>query len=66
MKRALAYTPSRGVDEYVRRVSAATPMELIQLERSGVSARFVKDLAIRIGGSCHTGLPDPGRAAIDR
>lgn len=48
-KRALAYRPSRGVDEYVRRVSEATPMELIQLERSGVSGRFLKDLAIRIG-----------------
>lgn len=39
------YRPAEGVDYFVGRVSAATPMELIEAERQGVVGIFVKDLS---------------------
>jgi uncharacterized protein (DUF2384 family) len=47
--RLIAYHRSHGVDGFVRRIANAGPMELIELERYGVNAQFIKDLAVRIG-----------------
>lgn len=41
----LAYTRSAGVVEFVRRVAAATPMEMVSVERGGVNTAFLKDLS---------------------
>ena len=46
--RVIAYSHSRGVDAFVQRIADATPMELIETERSGVEGRFIRDLALRI------------------
>lgn len=43
--RQLAYTKAGGVVEFVRRVAAATPMEIVSVERSGVNTAFLKDLS---------------------
>jgi putative toxin-antitoxin system antitoxin component (TIGR02293 family) len=48
-KHMLVYRPSRGVDRFVQQIADANPMELIEMERSGVSPRFLADLAKRIG-----------------
>lgn len=45
---AIAYNSARGVDEFVKRIANAAPMELIDIERGGVNAKLIKDLAIRI------------------
>lgn len=45
---ALAYRASRGVEAYVREVAAAEPLQLVGIEREGVEAGFVKDLARRM------------------
>lgn len=45
---AIAYDPKRGVDDYVRRVAAATPMQLVQTERAGVVGSLIKDLSRRM------------------
>lgn len=44
----LAYHPAQGVDDFVRQVAAATPLQLVDMERHGVAGRFLKDLSIRI------------------
>lgn len=46
--RAIAYRPAKGVDEYVRAVVAATPMQRVQIERQGVHGAFIKDLSKRM------------------
>lgn len=44
----VVYHPAKGVDDLVRQVSRATPMQLVEIERRGVAGRFVKDLAKRM------------------
>jgi putative toxin-antitoxin system antitoxin component (TIGR02293 family) len=45
---AIAYDPRKGIDDYVRRVAAATPMQLVQTERAGVVGSLIKDLSRRM------------------
>jgi len=47
--RPISYRQARGVDDFVTHMVAATPGELVQTERAGVSAAFVKDLAQALG-----------------
>lgn len=47
-KHLVAYHAARGVDEYVRQVARATPLELVEIERGGVLGSFVKDLSRRM------------------
>lgn len=44
----IAYFHLKGVDDFVRQVSEATPMQLVDVERTGVDARLLKDLAKRM------------------
>jgi putative toxin-antitoxin system antitoxin component (TIGR02293 family) len=44
----VAYVRTRGVDDFVKRVSIATPIELVEAERRGVEGVFVKDLSKRM------------------
>jgi putative toxin-antitoxin system antitoxin component (TIGR02293 family) len=37
-----------GLDEFVGRVSHATPFQLVELERHGVEGRFLKDVSKRL------------------
>lgn len=41
----IAYSSSHGVVAFVKRVAAATPMEIVNVEREGVNSRFLKDLS---------------------
>jgi putative toxin-antitoxin system antitoxin component (TIGR02293 family) len=45
---AVMYRPGRGVDDFVRQVSAATPLQLVEIERRGVAGSFLKDLSRRM------------------
>jgi putative toxin-antitoxin system antitoxin component (TIGR02293 family) len=45
---AVVYRPREGVDDFVRQVREATPLQLVDIERRGVAGRFVKDLARRM------------------
>jgi putative toxin-antitoxin system antitoxin component (TIGR02293 family) len=42
------YLKGRGVDNFVVQVNQATPMQLVDVERRGVDARFLKDLSKRM------------------
>src|SRR5437016_2059395 len=42
------YFRSKGIDDFVSRVSAADPMRLIETERKGLAGIFVKDLSKRM------------------
>jgi putative toxin-antitoxin system antitoxin component (TIGR02293 family) len=44
----VVYRPGRGVDDFVRQVSVATPLQLVETERHGVAGRFLKDLSKRM------------------
>jgi putative toxin-antitoxin system antitoxin component (TIGR02293 family) len=44
----LVYAPKAGVDEFARRLSDASPYEIVEVERNGVHARLLKDLAVRL------------------
>lgn len=44
----LAYEPKTGIDEFVRRVAAATPREIMATERKGVRGQLLKDLSKRM------------------
>jgi putative toxin-antitoxin system antitoxin component (TIGR02293 family) len=44
----VAYHSTTGVDEYVRQVARATPLELVEIERQGVLGSFIKDLSRRM------------------
>jgi putative toxin-antitoxin system antitoxin component (TIGR02293 family) len=44
----IAYHPKSGVDDYVRQVASATPMQLVQMERIGVVGSLIKDLSRRM------------------
>ena len=48
MRDAIAYRSTKGVDDYVRRVARATPMEIVEIERQGVLGSFIKDLSKRM------------------
>lgn len=45
---ALDYRSADGVDAFVRKVAAATPMQIIETERAGVRGTLIKDLARRM------------------
>jgi putative toxin-antitoxin system antitoxin component (TIGR02293 family) len=40
-----AYKPGVGVTEFVEKIRHATPLELVEVERSGVGGRLLKDMA---------------------
>jgi putative toxin-antitoxin system antitoxin component (TIGR02293 family) len=42
---AAAYKPGVGVSEFVEKIRHATPLELVEVERSGVGGRLLKDIA---------------------
>jgi putative toxin-antitoxin system antitoxin component (TIGR02293 family) len=42
---AVVFRPGKGIDDFVSRISTATPMELVETERQGVLGIFVKDLS---------------------
>lgn len=44
----IAYHPKKGVDDYVRQVANATPMQIVEIERKGVLGSFIKDLSKRM------------------
>jgi putative toxin-antitoxin system antitoxin component (TIGR02293 family) len=44
----VAYRSTKGVDDYVRQVARATPLELVEIERQGVLGSFIKDLSRRM------------------
>ena len=39
------YHHRKGVDDFVRQVTVATPLQLVEVERNGVSGIFLKDLS---------------------
>jgi putative toxin-antitoxin system antitoxin component (TIGR02293 family) len=43
--KAVVFRPGKGIDDFVGRVSAATPMELVETERQGVLGVFIKELS---------------------
>jgi putative toxin-antitoxin system antitoxin component (TIGR02293 family) len=45
---AVVYRASRGVDEFVREVAQASPLQLVETERHGVEGRFLKDVSKRL------------------
>lgn len=47
-KPAVAYHAGKGVDDFVRQLAAATPLQLVEAERSGVPGGFLKDLSKRM------------------
>ena len=44
----IVYQSKKGVDDYVRRVASATPMQIVEIERKGVLGSFIKDLSRRM------------------
>ena len=44
----ILYRRNKGVDAYVRAISAASPMEIVAIERQGVQGAFIKDLSKRM------------------
>jgi len=44
----IVYQPKKGVDEYVRQVAGATPMQIVEIERFGVIGSLIKDLSKRM------------------
>jgi putative toxin-antitoxin system antitoxin component (TIGR02293 family) len=47
-KIAPRYRRGMGVDEFVRLVASATPMQIVEIERTGVVGSFIKDLSKRM------------------
>jgi putative toxin-antitoxin system antitoxin component (TIGR02293 family) len=43
--KSITYARAKGVSAFVSRVAAATPMELVELERRGIDGMFLKDLS---------------------
>lgn len=39
------YAPGKGVGQFVEKIRHATPLELVEVERSGVGGRLLKDMA---------------------
>lgn len=46
--RGISYKRSEGVQRFVRQIRDATPMQLVEVERSGVSGVLLKDMAREI------------------
>lgn len=44
----LAYDPGEGVVEFIEKIRAATPMQLVDVERKGVGGRLLKDIALQM------------------
>lgn len=44
----IVYRSKKGVDDYVRQVVSATPMQIVEIERAGVVGAFIKDLSKRM------------------
>jgi putative toxin-antitoxin system antitoxin component (TIGR02293 family) len=44
----IAYQSTKGVDAYVRQIAAATPIQLVEIERAGVQGTLLKDLSKRM------------------
>jgi len=44
----ILYQRTKGVDAYVRAVVSATPLEIMEIERRGVSGTFIKELSKRM------------------
>lgn len=42
------YVPHTGMDAYLKQVHDATPMQLIEVERSGIAVAFITDLSKRM------------------
>lgn len=62
-----AYEARLGVKQYVARIRRATPLQLVEAERSGVKARLVKDLAVelRIPAARFYGMLDVPKATLE-
>lgn len=43
--RMIVYKSKDGVDAYVRQIAGATPMQIVEIERTGVPGFFIKDLS---------------------
>lgn len=46
--RAISYKRSDGVRRFARQIREATPMQLVEVERTGVSSALLKDMARQI------------------
>ena len=46
--KVIAYRSRKGVDDYVRQIARATPLQLVEIERQGVLGSFIKDLSRRM------------------
>src|SRR3989304_9677438 len=44
----IVYQPKKGVDEYVRQVAGATPMQIVEIDRFGVIGPLEKHLFKRM------------------
>jgi putative toxin-antitoxin system antitoxin component (TIGR02293 family) len=42
---SITYARAKGVNAFVDRVAAATPMEIVEVERRGIDSMFLKDLS---------------------
>ncbi len=62
-----AYESGRGIKHYVASIRRATPLQLVEAERSGVKARLVKDLAneMKIPVGRFYGMLDVPKATIE-
>ena len=47
-RNAIVYQSKTGIDVYVRQISDATPMQIVEIERKGVPGFFIKDLSKRM------------------
>jgi putative toxin-antitoxin system antitoxin component (TIGR02293 family) len=45
----VAYRHTQGVEAFVQQLLEATPMEVVETERAGVTVAFLKDLSKRLG-----------------
>ena len=62
-----AYEAELGVRQYVARIRRATPLQLMEAERTGVKARLVKDLAneLKIPVARFYGMLDVPKATLE-
>lgn len=44
----IVYKSRSGVDAYVQQIASATPMQIVEIERTGVPGFFIKDLSKRM------------------
>ena len=43
--KSIIYMRTKGVDDFVKRFAAATPIEIVEVERRGIDSIFLKDLS---------------------